>query len=130
MIMNRCTSHIFGLTPARVDDECRLDLLEDCLPYCRVDEYGGLYLKSILASAALACLGATSAIEFFYHQQLQSTTGQPMRWLGRPWDTEQALPWLAAALALVSGLACLAFFKRRWQQALAELEPLQRQGKP
>ena len=85
---------------------------------------------AMLASAALACLGATSAIEFFYHQQLQSTTGQPMRWLGRPWDTEQALPWLAAALALVSGLACLAFFKRRWQQALAEIEPIQRQGKP
>jgi branched-chain amino acid transport system permease protein len=84
---------------------------------------------AMLASAVLACLGATSAIEFFYHQQLQTTTGQPMRWLGMPWDTEQALPWLAAALALFSGLACLAFFKRRWQQALAEIEPLQRQGK-
>jgi len=73
------------------------------------------YLGCVLC-AAVTALGAASAIELIYHHQLQSS-GQPLRWLGQPWATDQALPWVLAASALGVGLAGWMFFKRRWDLA-------------
>ncbi len=70
-----------------------------------------------LISAAVAALGAASAIELFYHHQLQSSVGTPLRWLGKSWATDQPMPWALAALALITGAAGWVFFKSRWNQA-------------
>jgi hypothetical protein len=67
-------------------------------------------------SASVAVLGLTSAIELFYHHQLQSSVGQPLRWLGQLWATNQPMPWLLSALALGTGLVGWVFFKRRWSR--------------
>ena len=74
------------------------------------------YLGCVLC-AAVTALGAASAIELFYHHQLQSSASQPLRWLGQRWATDQALPWVLAASALGVGLAGWMFFKRRWDLA-------------
>ena len=76
----------------------------------------GWYL-GCLVSAAVATLGAASAIELFYHHQLQSSVGQPLRWLGQLWATDQPWPWVLAALTLLTGLAGWRWFKRQWDQA-------------
>jgi hypothetical protein len=70
-----------------------------------------------LISAAVATLGAASAIELFYHHQLQSSVGQPLRWLGQFWATDQPWPWGLAAVTLLTGLAGWRLFKRRWDKA-------------
>ena len=79
---------------------------------------------ALLASAAMAGLGATSAIEFFYHQPLQTLGGQPMRWLGVQWAVHQPGPWVAAVSILVLGLAgwvyCQKQWDRVWSQAMAD----------
>ncbi len=80
----------------------------------------GWYLGCLI-SAAVAALGAASAIELFYHHQWQSSVGQPLRWLGQSWASDQPLPWLLAALALIAGLAAWRFFKRHWDLAWATL---------
>lgn len=74
-----------------------------------------------LISAAVAALGATSAIELFYHHQWQSSVGQPLRWLGQSWDTHQPLPWVLATLAWIAGLLAWRFFKRHWHLAWEKL---------
>ena len=76
----------------------------------------GWYLGCLI-SAAVATLGAASLIELFYHHQLQSSVGQPLRWLGQPWATEQPLPWVLAAMALATGLTGWRLFKRQWVKA-------------
>jgi branched-chain amino acid transport system permease protein len=75
----------------------------------------GWYLGCLI-SAAVATLGAASLIELFYHHQLQSSVGQPLRWLGQPWATEQPLPWVLAAMALATGLTGWRLFKRQWEK--------------
>jgi len=76
----------------------------------------GWYL-GCLVSAAVATLGAASAIELFYHHQLQSSVGQPLRWLGQLWATDQPWPWVLAAVTLLAGLAGWRWFKRQWDKA-------------
>jgi len=76
----------------------------------------GWYLGCLI-SAAVATLGAASAIELFYHHQLQSSVGQPLRWLGQLWATDQPWPWVLAAVTLLTGLAGWRLFKRRWDKA-------------
>jgi len=76
----------------------------------------GWYLGCSI-SAAVATLGAASAIELFYHHQLQSSVGQPLRWLGQLWATDQPWPWLLAALTFFIGLAGWRWFKRQWDKA-------------
>ena len=76
----------------------------------------GWYL-GCLTSAAVATLGAASAIELFYHHQLQSSVGQPLRWLGQLWATDQPWPWVLAAMTLLIGLAGWRLFKRQWDKA-------------
>jgi len=76
----------------------------------------GWYLGCLI-SAAVATLGAASAIELFYHHQLQSSMGQPLRWLGQFWATDQPWPWVLAAVTLLTGLAGWRLFKRRWDKA-------------
>ena len=70
-----------------------------------------------LISAAVATLGAASLIELFYHHQLQSSVGQPLRWLGQLWATDQPWPWVLAAMTLLIGLAGWRLFKRQWDKA-------------
>ena len=69
-----------------------------------------------LFSACVSTSGAASAIELFYHHQLQSSVGTPLRWLGQSWATDQPMPWALAALAMITGAAGWVFFKRRWNQ--------------
>jgi branched-chain amino acid transport system permease protein len=76
----------------------------------------GWYLGCLI-SAAVAILGAASAIELFYHHQLQSSVGQPLRWLGQFWATDQPWPWVLAAVTLLTGLAGWRLFKRQWDKA-------------
>ena len=76
----------------------------------------GWYL-GCLTSAAVATLGAASAIEMFYHHQLQSSVGQPLRWLGQLWATDQPWPWVLAAMTLLIGLAGWRLFKHQWDKA-------------
>jgi len=76
----------------------------------------GWYLGCLI-SAAVATLGAASAIELFYHHQLQSSMGQPLRWLGQFWAPDQPWPWVLAAVTLLTGLAGWRLFKRRWDKA-------------
>ena len=76
----------------------------------------GWYL-GCLTSAAVATLGVASAIELFYHHQLQSSVGQPLRWLGQLWATDQPWPWVLAAMTLLIGLAGWRLFKRQWDKA-------------
>ena len=76
-----------------------------------------------LVSAAVACLGAASAIELLYHRQMQSSMGQPLRWLGQSWATDQPWPWVLAAVTLAAGLAGWRLFKRRWVKACLTLAP-------
>ena len=76
----------------------------------------GWYL-GCLTSAAVATLGAASAIELFYHHQLQSSMGHPLRWLGQIWATDQPWPWVLAAMTLLIGLAGWRLFKRQWDKA-------------
>jgi hypothetical protein len=70
-----------------------------------------------LISAFLATLGTASGIELFYHHQLQSSVGQPLRWLGQFWATDQPWPWVLAAVTLLTGLAGWRLFKRQWDKA-------------
>ena len=74
-----------------------------------------------LMSAGVAALGAASAIELFYHRQWHSSVGQPLRWLGQPWATDQPLPWVLAALALTAGLVGWMFCKRHWDRAWGQM---------
>jgi len=74
-------------------------------------------------SAAVAALGAASAIELFYHHQLQSSVGTPLRWLGQSWATDQPMPWALAALILLLGLAGWRFFKRQWDKTWETMAP-------
>ena len=76
----------------------------------------GWYLGCLI-SAAVATLGVASAIELFYHHQLQSSVGQPLRWLGQLWATDQPWPWVLAAMTLLIGLAGWRLFKRQWDKA-------------
>ena len=76
----------------------------------------GWYL-GCLTSAAVASLGAASAIELFYHHQLQSSVGQPLRWLGQLWATDQPWPWVLAAVTLLTGLAGWRLYKRQWDKS-------------
>ena len=69
-----------------------------------------------LMSASLAALGAASAIELFYHRQWHASVGQPLRWLGQPWSTDQPMPWVLAALALTAGWVGWMFCKRHWDR--------------
>jgi branched-chain amino acid transport system permease protein len=70
-----------------------------------------------LISASVVALGAASAIELFYHRQWHSSVGQPLRWLGQSWATDQPLPWVLAALALSAGLLGWMHCKRHWDRA-------------
>ena len=70
-----------------------------------------------LMSAGVAALGAASAIELFYHRQWHASVGQPLRWLGQPWSTDQPLPWVLAALALTAGWVGWMYCKRHWDRA-------------
>ena len=74
-----------------------------------------------LMSAGVAALGAASTIELFYHRQWHSSVGQPLRWLGQPWATDQPLPWVLAALALTAGLVGWRFCKRHWDRTWAQM---------
>ena len=74
-----------------------------------------------LMSAGVAALGAASAIELFYHRQWHSSVGQPLRWLGQPWATDQPLPWVLAALALTAGLVGWMFCKRHWDRTWGQM---------
>ena len=74
-----------------------------------------------LMCAGLAALGAASAIELFYHRQWHSSVGQPLRWLGQPWATDQPLPWVLAALALTAGLVGWMFCKRHWDRTWGQM---------
>ena len=74
-----------------------------------------------LMSAGVAALGAASAIELFYHRQWHSSVGQPLRWLGQPWATDQPLPWVLAALALTAGLVGWMFCKRHGDRAWGQM---------
>ena len=76
----------------------------------------GWYLGCLI-SAAVATLGVASAIELFYHHQLQSSVGQPLRWLGQLWATDQPWPWVLAAMTLLIGLAGWRLFKHQWDKA-------------
>ena len=89
----------------------------------------GAYL-GCLVSAAVACLGAASAIELLYHRQMQSSMGQPLRWLGQSWATDQPGPWVGAALIWATGLVGWWFFKRKWAKAGLTLRPAGRGGAP
>lgn len=80
----------------------------------------GWYLGCLI-SAAVATLGVASAIELFYHHQLQSSVGQPLRWLGQIWATDQPWPWVLAAMTLLIGLAGWRVFKRQWGKALESM---------
>ena len=80
----------------------------------------GWYLGCLI-SAAVATLGVASAIELFYHHQLQSSVGQPLRWLGQLWATDQPWPWVLAAMTLLIGLAGWRLFKRQWGKALESM---------
>ena len=70
-----------------------------------------------LMSAGVVALGAASAIELLYHRQWHSSVGQPLRWLGQPWATDQPLPWVLAALALTAGWVGWMYCKRHWDRA-------------
>ena len=74
-----------------------------------------------LISASVVALGAASAIELFYHRQWHSSVGQPLRWLGQSWATDQPLPWVLAALALSAGLLGWMRCKRHWDRAWDQL---------
>jgi branched-chain amino acid transport system permease protein len=74
-----------------------------------------------LMSAGVVALGAASAIELLYHRQWHSSVGQPLRWLGQPWATDQPLPWVLAALALTAGLVGWMFCKRHWDRAWGQM---------
>ena len=74
-----------------------------------------------LMSAGVAALGAASTIELFYHRQWHSSVGQPLRWLGQPWATDQPLPWVLAALALTAGLVGWMFCKRHWDRTWGQM---------
>jgi branched-chain amino acid transport system permease protein len=74
-----------------------------------------------LMSAGVAALGAASTIELFYHRQWHSSVGQPLRWLGQPWATDQPLPWVLAALSLTAGLVGWRFCKRHWDRTWAQM---------
>ena len=80
----------------------------------------GWYLGCLI-SAAVATLGVASASELFYHHQLQSSVGQPLRWLGQIWATDQPWPWVLAAMTLLIGLAGWRVFKRQWGKALESM---------
>ena len=74
-----------------------------------------------LMSAGVVALGAASAIELLYHRQWHSSVGQPLRWLGQPWATDQPLPWVLAALALAAGLVGWMFCKRHWDRTWGQM---------
>ena len=79
------------------------------------------WYRGCLMSAGVAALGAASAIELFYHRQWHSSVGQPLRWLGQPWATDQPLPWVLAALALTAGLVGWMFCKRHWDRVWGQM---------
>ncbi len=89
----------------------------------------GWYL-GCLTSAAVATLGAASAIEMFYHHQLQSSVGQPLRWLGQLWATDQPWPWVLAAMTLLIGLAGWRLFKHQWDKAWETMASPNSEAKP
>ena len=89
----------------------------------------GWYL-GCLTSAAVATLGAASAIEMFYHHQLQSSVGQPLRWLGQLWATDQPWPWVLAAMTLLIGLAGWRLFKHPWDKAWETMASPNSEAKP
>lgn len=88
------------------------------------------WFGALLACAALAGLGALSAMEFLYHHQLHTLGSQPIRWLGMSWATDRLGPWLAAASALALGLLGWVYVKKHWDRVWMQVMASTERGGP
>ncbi|MDH0866499.1 branched-chain amino acid ABC transporter permease [Mitsuaria sp. GD03876] len=97
----------------------------------RVAAHGRLkaLLPAYLALAATlltALLGAATLIEMVYHLQLNAALGPALTFLGLPLNAKAPGHWIAAAIAMVAGLALFSVARRRfadrWEAAQAVIE--------
>ena len=80
----------------------------------------------LLATGALAAVGAAMLIEMIYHMQLNAALGPMVPLAGFELDTSHAPAWIGAAAALVVGLGLFEIVRRRfvrlWGTAQEEIE--------
>jgi branched-chain amino acid transport system permease protein len=87
----------------------------------------------LFATGALWLLGAAAMIEMVYHLQLESGTGDEVRFLGRMLNVRDPSTWLGTAALLVVGLGLFEVvrrkFKAHWTTIQEEIETeLHRRG--